>query len=70
MDEWFLSVSGIVSSTAAFSEKLHVRNYQAMQLKTRIYTDEDHYTVVPRVVGDGIRYLWRDEASKLGSSWP
>ena len=40
-----------------------------MQLKTRIYTDEDHY-VVPRVIGDGIRYLWRDEASKLGSSWP
>ena len=70
VDEWFLAVSGIVSSTATFSEKLHVRNYDGLTLKTRIYTGEDHYTVVPRVIGDGIRYLWRDEAEKLGSSWP
>lgn len=70
VDEWFLAVSGIVSSTATFAERLHMRNYRGLQLKTRIYTDEDHYTVVPRVIGDGIRYLWRDESAKLGSSWP
>jgi predicted alpha/beta superfamily hydrolase len=70
VDEWFLAVSGIVSSTATFAERLNLRNYRDLTLKTRIYTDEDHYTVVPRVIGDGIRYLWRDEAAKLGSSWP
>jgi len=70
VDEWFLAVSGIVSSTATFAEKLHLRNYGGLELKSRIYADEDHYTVVPRVIGDGIRYLWRDESAKLGSSWP
>jgi predicted alpha/beta superfamily hydrolase len=70
VDEWFLAVSGIISSTATFAERLHLRNYRDLTLKTRIYSDEDHYTVVPRVIGDGIRYLWRDEAAKLGSSWP
>ena len=70
VDEWFLAVSGIVSSTATFAERLHMRNYRDLTLKTRIYTDEDHYTVVPRVIGDGIRYLWRADAAKLGSSWP
>lgn len=70
VDEWFLAVSGIISSTATFAERLNLRNYRDLTLKTRIYTDEDHYTVVPRVIGDGIRYLWRDEAAKLGSSWP
>jgi predicted alpha/beta superfamily hydrolase len=70
IDEWFLAVSGIVSSMATFAERLHLRNYAGLQLRTRIYTDEDHYTVVPRVISDGIRYLWRDESAKLGSSWP
>lgn len=70
VDEWFLAVSGIVSSTSGFAERLHIRNYRGLELKTRIYTDEDHYTVVPRVISDGIRHLWRDEAAKLGSSWP
>ena len=70
IDEWFLAASGILSSTTAFAERLHLRNYKEATLKTRVYSGEDHYTVVPRVIGDGLRYLWRDEASKLGSSWP
>ena len=70
VDEWFLAVSGIVSSTARFSERLHMRNYGKLSLNTRIYSGEDHYTVAPRVIGDGIRHLWAADAQKLGSSWP
>lgn len=70
VDEWFLAVSGIVSGTARFAETLHLRNYTSLALRTRIYDGEDHYTVAPRVISDGIRYLWKDEAAKLESSWP
>lgn len=69
-NEWFLAASGIVSSTARFAETLRLRDYQGLTLETRLYSGEDHYTVVPREIGDGIRYLWREEAEKLGSSWP
>jgi predicted alpha/beta superfamily hydrolase len=69
-DEWFLAASNIVSSTASFAETLHLRGYAGAKVTTRIYSGEDHYTVVPRVIGEGIRHLWREEAAKLGSSWP
>lgn len=69
-NQWFLAASGIVGSTARFAETLQLRNYQGLTLETRLYTGEDHYSVVPRVIGEGIRHLWREDASKLGSSWP
>ena len=68
-NEWFLAVSGIASGTAQFGETLLMR-YPKMKLRTRIYDGEDHYSVAPRVIGDGIRFLWKDEAARLGSSWP
>ena len=69
-NEWFLAVSGIASGTARFGETLLMRGYAGLKLKTRIYDGEDHYSVAPRVIGDGIRFLWKDEAARLGSSWP
>ena len=69
-DEWFLAASGIVSSTARLSETLRLRHYPSLELTTRFYEGEDHYTVVPRVIGEGIRQLWKKEAADLGSSWP
>jgi predicted alpha/beta superfamily hydrolase len=70
IDEWFLAVSGIVSGTARFAETLHMRGYKGLKLTTRIYSGEDHYSDAPRVIGDGIRLLWSEDAAKLGSSWP
>ena len=70
LNEWFLAASNIVSSTARFTETLQLRGYKGLAIESRLYSGEDHYTVVPRVLGEGIRYLWRDEATKLGSSWP
>lgn len=70
VDEWFLAVSEIVSSTARFAETLHLRGYEGLEVTSRIYSGEDHYTDAPRVIGEGIRSLWKEEAAKLGSSWP
>ena len=70
VDEWFLAASGIVSSTATFAERLHLRRYEGNTVATRFYSGEDHYSVVPRVILEGIRHLWREDAEKLGSSWP
>jgi predicted alpha/beta superfamily hydrolase len=70
VDEYFLAISGIVSSMVRLSETLRLRQYPSLKLETRIFTGEDHYTVVPRIVSEGIRYLWADEAARLPSSWP
>ena len=69
-EEYFLAASGIVSATAEFSETLRLRQYPSLALRTRIYTDENHYSVVPRLISDGIRHLWSEETAKLPSSWP
>lgn len=69
-DQWFLAASRIVSGTARFVETLRGRNYRGLDLESRFYTGEDHYTVAPRVVMDGLAWLYREEAAELGSSWP
>jgi len=70
VDEYFLAISGIVSSMARFSETMRLRRYPSLELETRIYSGEDHYTAVPRIIGEGIRHLWAAEAARLPSSWP
>jgi len=70
VDEYFLAISGIVSSMTRFSETLRLRQYPSLTLETRIFAGEDHYTAVPRIVGEGIRHLWAEEAARLPSSWP
>lgn len=69
-DEYFVAISGIVSSAARFSETLQLRGYPSLTLTSRVYSGEDHYTVVPRVISEGIRHLWAEDAARLPSSWP
>lgn len=69
-EEYFLAASGIVSATASLSETLRLRRYRSLQLSTRIYSGENHYTVVPRLISDGIRHLWAGDTQDLPSSWP
>lgn len=69
-DEWFLSVGNILSGTARFVERLQLRGYRGMMLESEIYTGEDHYTVAPKILLDGLRYLYRDDAKSIGSPWP
>ncbi|MFB0613214.1 alpha/beta hydrolase [Aurantiacibacter poecillastricola] len=69
-DDWFLAASRIVSGTARFVETLHARDYEGLEVESRFYTGKDHFTVAPRVLMDGLAWLYRDEAEQLGSSWP
>lgn len=69
-DEYFLAISGIVSSANRFSETLQLRNYPSLELRTRVFSGEDHYTVVPRLISEGLRHLWAEDAARLPSSWP
>lgn len=69
-DEYFLAISGIASSANRFSETLHLRNYPSLELRTRVFSGEDHYTVVPRLISEGLRHLWAEDAARLPSSWP
>jgi predicted alpha/beta superfamily hydrolase len=69
-DEWFLSVGNILSGTARFVERLQLRGYEGLELESEFYTAEDHYTVAPRVLLDGLSHLYRSEAEEIGSSWP
>lgn len=69
-DEYFVAISGIVSSANRFSETLQLRNYPSLELRTRVFSGEDHYTVVPRLISEGLRHLWAEDAARLPSSWP
>lgn len=69
-NQWFLSVGSILGGTARFVERLQLRGYEGLSLKSQFYTGENHYTVAPRVLLDGLVHLYREEAEAIGSSWP
>lgn len=69
-DEYFVAISGILNSASRLSETLQLRGYPSLAVRSRVFSDEDHYTVVPRVISEGIRHLWAKEAASLPSSWP
>ena len=69
-DEWFLSVGAILSGTTRFVERLQLRGYRDLAIESEFYTGENHYTVAPQIMIDGLRHLYREEAARIGSSWP
>jgi predicted alpha/beta superfamily hydrolase len=60
-----LSAQRIVSRTVLLAENLRLRGYPSLRLKTRLYTDRDHFTVVPLITGDGLETVFADEAARL-----
>ena len=60
-----MSASRIVSRSVFLAENLRMRRYPSLALKTQLYTDRDHFTVVPPMFADGLQYLYADEAEKL-----
>lgn len=70
VDEYFVAISGNLESTARLSRTLIARHYPSLDLSTRIFAGKDHYTVLPDVIISGISHLWRDEITRLPSSWP
>ena len=37
-----------------------LREYPGLDLYTRLYTDRDHFTVMPLVIGDGLQHVYAD----------
>lgn len=69
-NEWFLNAGAILSASARFIERLNLRDYKGLELHSQFYTGENHYTVAPRVISDGLRHFFKEEAAEIGSSWP
>ena len=60
-----MSAQRIVSRTMLFAENLLLRQYPSLELLTKVYTDRDHFTVVPLILTDGLKHVYADEAAKL-----
>lgn len=69
-NEWFLNAGGILSGAARFVERMTLRGYEGLTIKSRFYEGENHYTVAPRVISDALRHFYRAEAKVIGSTWP
>jgi hypothetical protein len=48
-----------------FAENPLLRQYPSIELQTRVYRDRDHCTVVPIILGDGLKFVFAEEAAKL-----
>lgn len=55
-----LSAQRLVSRTTLLAENLRLREYPGLDLYTRLYTDRDHFTVMPLVIGDGLQHVYAD----------
>ena len=60
-DDFAMSTCGIVESMVRLSRTLHLRRYPSLKLHTRIFPHQTHGSVMPLLIGDGIRTLWADE---------
>ena len=65
VNNFSMSASRIVSRTIFLAENLRMRKYPSLALKCQLYTDRDHFTVIPPMFADGLQYLYADEAEKL-----
>ena len=55
-----LCAQRLVSRTTLLAENLRLRGYPSLDLHTRLYTDRDHFTVMPLVIGDGLQHVYGD----------
>ena len=56
-----MSASRIVSRTVFLAENLRMRKYPSLALRTQLYTDRDHFTVMPPMFADGLQFLYADD---------
>ncbi|MYA09855.1 MAG: hypothetical protein F4237_09810 [Gemmatimonadetes bacterium] len=55
-----LCAQRLISRTTLLAENLRLRGYPSLDLHTRFYTDRDHFTVMPLVIGDGLQHVYAD----------
>jgi predicted alpha/beta superfamily hydrolase len=59
-------VWGLVSSMARMAELLKLRAYPSLALTARIFPGENHVSVIPLVVGWGLRAVWARDSTGQG----
>lgn len=60
-----LSAQRLVSRTSLLAENLRLRQYPGLDLRTRLYTDRDHFTVMPLIIADGLQHVYQDLIADL-----
>jgi hypothetical protein len=55
---------GTFSSTARMAEILNSRRYPSLALRVRVFSGEDHRTVIPLNLSWGLRALWADRTRR------
>ena len=55
-----LCAQRLISRTTLLAENLRLRGYPSLDLRTRLYTDRDHFTVMPLIIGDGVQHVYAD----------
>lgn len=58
IDHPIWAASQVVSTVATMAERLTTRGYPSLELTVRIFSEEDHLTVMPVAYTRGIRVLW------------
>lgn len=60
-----LCAQRLVSRTTLLAENLRLRGYPNLDLRTRLYTDRDHFTVMPIIIGDGLQHVYSDLIDRM-----
>ncbi len=60
-----MAAQRIISRSALLVENIVLREYPSLTLTGRLYTAEDHFTLIPRIVSDGLRVVFAEEARTL-----
>ena len=55
----------LVSRTTLLAENLRLRRYPGLDLRTRLYTDRDHITMMPLLIADGLPHVYADLIADL-----
>ena len=65
-----LSSFRFVSRTVILGETLRLRGYPSLSLQVKLYTDRDHFNVMPPLIGDGLEFVFAEEAAKIRHLMP
>lgn len=60
-----MAASRLVSRSVFLAENLRMRRYPSLALKTQLYADRDHFTVIAPMFADGLEFLYADAAEQL-----
>lgn len=65
LDSRAMAAGGVVGKMVELSDALTMREYKSLQLRTRIFTGKDHFSVITDLLTVGIQFLWRREIQAM-----